>query len=712
MKHRFSNLHFRFPLFWRYFALLGVVVTIFIFALYTSIYNSSSIMQSAFSDHVQDAFEQNCSLLAQNIEQINSMIISMDSMEYYSSLSYAKAPLEPRHYYFANEVHQYFRTQSALLTQVSSAFIYFLKNDTIITSEHIYYNGDSQFRKDYAYTEPDSIAEWMKNVRPDGKLHMFPAQVVTVNRNATGSYLTVMKQPRNSSQIFIFLLSTEGLLEYVGLDAFPENTSFRLLSETGQELFSYNTTPENSQEYLEFSAPIAGLSCTAVLGIPESYFQDLTHEAQASSYRILLVAVLVGIILCVLFSYFGVQPIRFLMREHALTHEANRSEMAAIDSYLRRAKQNNETLRRLLLSGVLSRCFYGMPISVDEQVTLTKDFPVFAAPLLLTVIRDRRPESENNQPLFDELQAQYPELIFCEHTSLTDICIIAPPEVLSCEKIQRFLLEINEEVFDDPRFVAGISAPFTGLSNVSAAVRQAQLCIPEDPARIFGAFTATADPLPTILCDTKPLQQELSNWNQKGVMYFLQNVIQEASQGRFTHPEEVFYRILFLLRDASQANSMSLGVYESTAYQSQFSPVANLNILKEIANHLFTQRTNMQTTEVQHISRQLIRYIKENYANPDLSLSFLAQEFCVSESFVHKTLINETGTGFSRLLLDVRMKEAANLLLTTDKSNTEISEACGYLAISSFYRNFKKYYNATPTEFKEANVKSNASHPE
>ena len=120
----------------------------------------------------------------------------------------------------------------------------------------------------------------------------------------------------------------------------------------------------------------------------------------------------------------------------------------------------------------------------------------------------------------------------------------------------------------------------------------------------------------------------------------------------------------------------------------------------------------MQTTEVQHISRQLIRYIKENYANPDLSLSFLAQEFCVSESFVHKTLINETGTGFSRLLLDVRMKEAANLLLTTDKSNTEISEACGYLAISSFYRNFKKYYNATPTEFKEANVKSSDPHPE
>ena len=116
----------------------------------------------------------------------------------------------------------------------------------------------------------------------------------------------------------------------------------------------------------------------------------------------------------------------------------------------------------------------------------------------------------------------------------------------------------------------------------------------------------------------------------------------------------------------------------------------------------------MQTSEVQHISRRLIRYVGEHYANPDLSLSFLAQEFCVSESFVHKTLISETGTNFSKLLLDVRMKEAANLLLTTDKSNTEISEACGYLAISSFYRNFKKYYNVTPSEFKEATTVTTA----
>ena len=80
MKRRFFSGRFRFPLFWRYFTLLAVVVAIFIFALYTSIHNSSGIMQSAYSDHVQDAFEQHCDLLSENMEQINSLIISMDSI--------------------------------------------------------------------------------------------------------------------------------------------------------------------------------------------------------------------------------------------------------------------------------------------------------------------------------------------------------------------------------------------------------------------------------------------------------------------------------------------------------------------------------------------------------------------------------------------------------------------------------------------------------
>ena len=713
MKRRFISGRFRFPLFWRYFTLLAVVVAIFIFALYTSIQNSSGIMQSAYSDHVQDAFEQHCDLLSENMEQINSLIISMDSMEYYNSIAYAKLPLEPRHYYFTKEVYQFFHIQSSLLTHISNTFLYFTKNGTCITSEHIYYNDESQFRKDYAYEVPDSVSRWVEKVSPDGKLHVFPAQSVTVNRTVTDSFLTVMKQPRNSGQIFSFLLSTDSLLDYVGLDSFPENTSFRLLSESGEILYAHNISSDASGGYMEFSAPVTGLSSTAVLGIPETYFQDLTKEAQASSYQILLIAVLAGIGICILFSYFGVQPIRFLMREHALSRESNRSEMAAIDSYLRSAKQHNETLRRLLLSGVLSRSFYAMPISEKERVTLTRDFPVFETPLLLTVIRDLRPDSEaKQQPLFDVLQTQLPDEVFCEHMSLTELCIIAPPEVLSCEKIQRLLLEINEELFDNPRFVAGSSAPFIGLSQVSTAVRQAQLCIPEDPSRIFGLFTDDTFPpssdLSRTLCDTKPLQQELANWNQKGVTQILQNIVQDAAQDKFSHPEEVFYNILFLLREAAQSNNMSLGSYESTAWCKQLSAVANLNSLKEVAAHLFSQRTQMQTSEVQHISRRLIRYVGEHYANPDLSLSFLAQEFCVSESFVHKTLISETGTNFSKLLLDVRMKEAANLLLTTDKSNTEISEACGYLAISSFYRNFKKYYNVTPSEFKEATTVTTA----
>nr|QQZ47033.1 putative AraC-family transcriptional regulator [Escherichia coli] len=54
---------------------------------------------------------------------------------------------------------------------------------------------------------------------------------------------------------------------------------------------------------------------------------------------------------------------------------------------------------------------------------------------------------------------------------------------------------------------------------------------------------------------------------------------------------------------------------------------------------------------------------------------------------------------FKKLLLDFKMKKAAELLKTTNKSITMISSELGYVYASYFIKVFKNYFGVTPKQF-------------
>lgn len=56
---------------------------------------------------------------------------------------------------------------------------------------------------------------------------------------------------------------------------------------------------------------------------------------------------------------------------------------------------------------------------------------------------------------------------------------------------------------------------------------------------------------------------------------------------------------------------------------------------------------------------------------------------------------------FNDYVLSLRMKKAGTLLCTTQLSVGEIAERCGFSAESTFYRVFKKYYDATPKQYRQ-----------
>ena len=110
----------------------------------------------------------------------------------------------------------------------------------------------------------------------------------------------------------------------------------------------------------------------------------------------------------------------------------------------------------------------------------------------------------------------------------------------------------------------------------------------------------------------------------------------------------------------------------------------------------------MQLSDKQQLCEDLVAFIRNNFSDPTLCLFSLSQQFDVSERFTHNAIQSITGMNFSNFLFQCRMQEAARLLQQTDRSINEVAEQCGYPAISTFYRNFKKYYQMTPADYKDS----------
>lgn len=99
---------------------------------------------------------------------------------------------------------------------------------------------------------------------------------------------------------------------------------------------------------------------------------------------------------------------------------------------------------------------------------------------------------------------------------------------------------------------------------------------------------------------------------------------------------------------------------------------------------------------------QIIGYISQNLDS--VTLKAVADNFNYSKSYICRLISQSTGTTFSKLLTELRLKRACDLLKENRMGIDLISEILGYSDISSFYRVFRRVYNCTPVEYRKRNM--------
>lgn len=698
--------------FWRYFLLLFIMVIMFFFILSASTNQTVRIHLDNYLDQTLKSFQYNAANFSSELALTQSLISSVEASEYHQLLVYSDIPAsDAKFHYYQYKLHTVYSKECNLLSMLTNGFIYFRDSNTCITKTSFYKNISDCFEHYFRYTALDdstpapSISDWILSLPTKNTLIPFSASNVSIQGNPSNACLTILTQPPASNQIYGFLYTTSSILEAFHLDTLPENTYFRLISSNEKDLFSYNV-PDDTLNYIEFSASVPSIASTAVIGIKQSHFEELAMDSQHSAQSLLMLSAIVGLVFCFVFSYIGVKPLHSLIRTHALAQANSRNEIDTIDNFIKSNRQINESLQNMLLSSVLAQAFYAPPIPQSEAELLTKNYPLFRETLRLAIVReqDPDPEPEIHKLIMDILLQKMPSEAICKHMCMSDICIIMPNRDIYFEVLQKILIEMNGQIKEAPQFVIGFSAPFTGIQNISIAVRQAQISIPTEGARVAGIFSensAASAAYTEPAFDLKILQQLLNNWNEEEVLKLLEKYTHILTSNSQIQPEELFYQILHLEREAAQTAELSFSSFVRTSYRQDLTPAANMLILMDIARNLFAQKAQLQKTEIHQLSKELVQFVRTHYSDPAISLTTLAQEFSVSERFAHKAIITVTGCNFSKFLLNTRMEEAARMFRETDENIATISRLCGCPANSTFYRNFKNYHHKTPAEYKE-----------
>ncbi|MBB6463157.1 ATP-binding protein [Flammeovirga kamogawensis] len=105
-------------------------------------------------------------------------------------------------------------------------------------------------------------------------------------------------------------------------------------------------------------------------------------------------------------------------------------------------------------------------------------------------------------------------------------------------------------------------------------------------------------------------------------------------------------------------------------------------------------------SEEEKLLQKAIDFIELNIDKEELTVEFLADHMCMSQSTLYRKIKSSTNNTIVGFIRSIRLKKAADLLLSTPYSLKEIIDLVGINDVRYFTKEFKKQYNVEPLEYR------------
>lgn len=118
-------------------------------------------------------------------------------------------------------------------------------------------------------------------------------------------------------------------------------------------------------------------------------------------------------------------------------------------------------------------------------------------------------------------------------------------------------------------------------------------------------------------------------------------------------------------------------------------------------HYLYYEDENLEDDEeLLERYHRIDKYISNNYMYK-VSLQDIAEKEFLSSQYLSYKIKDTFGLGFNDYLNKIRVEESTKLLLTTDRSISDISEEVGFSHIRYYNKHFKIHYNMTPSQYRK-----------
>lgn len=200
-------------------------------------------------------------------------------------------------------------------------------------------------------------------------------------------------------------------------------------------------------------------------------------------------------------------------------------------------------------------------------------------------------------------------------------------------------------------------------------------------------YSGNAHERVAIMFDDEVIRCLYEEFGKDYVRQILESFFVQIPEGRRAYVEELMNRMLYEAEGIDELSEHMEKVY----FQELM-----LFIIRCFKNE--SQVGEIDVTD--DIIQKAAKYIYEN-SEKNIRLNDVAEKFGMSSSYFSKKFKAVTGFGFKEYLIGVRIKEASNLLLATDKSITEIAISCGFNDSNYFGDAFRKVKGMSPNKYRK-----------
>ena len=150
-----------------------------------------------------------------------------------------------------------------------------------------------------------------------------------------------------------------------------------------------------------------------------------------------------------------------------------------------------------------------------------------------------------------------------------------------------------------------------------------------------------------------------------------------------------------LLNDMLQENNIP------DQYSHEILTLLMRTLLLEIRRDgIFVYEKVKQNTGISSAIEDALCYIAQNFAMP-LTLEEVAEKVNLGPTYLSRKFRNVTGTTFREYVNYIRIRQACQMLLTTDDSITKIAVNCGYNSSNYFKDCFRKANGVSPRTYRK-----------